>query len=216
MEHPFSTRPATRNGATCYSYADACSSLLTSPSISPSSQSPSPSSSLCIPFQRPLLLVISLCENGSLLELLRQRGRGTGPLSPGNGAEKIDAEIAIEIAQGMQHLSKHHVVHRDLAARNVLVDFMLTCKIADFGLSRSITGESNYYKTESGVFALRWVRGVGVGVLLTFLCTPPIHPLCGGLNAWVCCIRCCTPPHTLSTDVLHLLCAAICCFKHAD
>ena len=105
----------------------------------------------------PLLLVEALCDNGSLLGLLKKRSIGNGPLSPTNGTKKIDADIAIDIAQGMQHLSeKHLLVHRDLAARNVLVDYNLNCKIADFGLSRAYTKESDYYQTETGMFALRW------------------------------------------------------------
>jgi serine/threonine protein kinase len=44
-------------------------------------------------------------------------------------------QMAREVAQGMDHLSKEHFIHRDLACRNVLYAEGM-CKIADFGLSR--------------------------------------------------------------------------------
>jgi serine/threonine protein kinase len=42
-------------------------------------------------------------------------------------------------ASGMAHLTEaNNIVHRDLAARNVLVDNLMVCKVADFGLSRNL------------------------------------------------------------------------------
>ena len=96
----------------------------------------------------PLLLLVSFCENGSLLSYLRE------------AANTVDVttklRMAMEIARGMAHLAQNHIVHRDLAARNVLLDSTLTAKIADFGLSRGIMLGEDYYKSNNGAFPIRW------------------------------------------------------------
>ena len=40
-----------------------------------------------------------------------------------------------QVALGMEHLERLHIVHRDLAARNVLLDEFNRAKVADFGLA---------------------------------------------------------------------------------
>ena len=61
-----------------------------------------------------------------------------------------------EIAAGMKHLSEKHFIHRDLAARNVLVAKDLSCRIADFGMSRELHSDSEYYTSSGGRVPLRW------------------------------------------------------------
>ena len=114
----------------------------------------------------PLFLIMSFCEHGSLLSQLKARKNGSGALVAAGGEEqlppKIDVDIALDVAKGMDHLAKCHVVHRDLAARNILMDSQLICKVADFGLSRTMMEDSDYYRSNAGIFSLRWCSPEGV------------------------------------------------------
>ena len=69
----------------------------------------------------PLLLVLSYCEHGSLLKVLRAARECATPVP----ARPL--QWCLEIARGMLHLVEHHFVHRDLAARNVLLDSVHAC-----------------------------------------------------------------------------------------
>lgn len=116
----------------------------------------------------PLLLLLSLCDRGSLLSVLKSLQTAIRPVG-----DNDRLRYAIEIARGMAHLVAHRFVHRDLAARNVLLDGQDICKIADFGLSRAtkvssggasdeLDGEdadgahAEYYRSQSGTFPVRW------------------------------------------------------------
>jgi serine/threonine protein kinase len=64
--------------------------------------------------------------------------------------------LACNCAEGMAYLSSLHFVHRDLAARNVLVGSDIQAKIADFGLSREIGEDDQYYQSKNGQLPIRW------------------------------------------------------------
>lgn len=92
------------------------------------------------------------CQHGSLLAFLRKRASSADPALQLGLPQRL--QFSLEIARGMAHMSARGIVHRDLAARNVLVDATLTCKVADFGLSRRI--HRDYYKTSGGALPVRW------------------------------------------------------------
>ncbi|KAM8889140.1 tyrosine-protein kinase JAK2 isoform 1-T3 [Synchiropus picturatus] len=64
--------------------------------------------------------------------------------------------FALQISKGMEHLQTLRYVHRDLAARNILVASDTLVKIADFGLTKIIPFDKEYYRvtqpTESPIF----------------------------------------------------------------
>uniref|UniRef100_A0A8R1DJF9 Tyrosine-protein kinase n=1 Tax=Caenorhabditis japonica TaxID=281687 RepID=A0A8R1DJF9_CAEJA len=75
----------------------------------------------------PLLIVMELCPNGSLISYLR-KNKGKVSL-----LEKL--RFIYETASGLSHLEKMNCVHRDVAARNCLLSAKNAIKISDFGLA---------------------------------------------------------------------------------
>ena len=47
-----------------------------------------------------------------------------------------------DVLSGMVYMADHQFIHRDIAARNILVSVSWMAKIGDFGLSRSIGGNT--------------------------------------------------------------------------
>ncbi|XP_074641285.1 fibroblast growth factor receptor 4-like [Tubulanus polymorphus] len=128
----------------------------------------------CCTQNGPLYVIVEFAVHGNLRDFLRQRRpaqshRDTSgyelPVMNMDGKDtkslcyKHLVSFAYQIARGMEYLASKQCIHRDLAARNCLVateDFKI--KIADFGLTRNIGSELDYYKKKTdGRLPVKWM-----------------------------------------------------------
>uniref|UniRef100_A0A3Q3KPM6 Tyrosine-protein kinase n=1 Tax=Monopterus albus TaxID=43700 RepID=A0A3Q3KPM6_MONAL len=96
----------------------------------------------------PFYIITEFMTHGNLLDYLRECNR-----------EEVNAVVllhmATQISSAMEYLEKKNFIHRDLAARNCLVGENQLVKVADFGLSRLMTGDT--YTAHAGAkFPIKW------------------------------------------------------------
>ncbi|XP_059494328.1 tyrosine-protein kinase ABL1-like isoform X2 [Stegostoma tigrinum] len=96
----------------------------------------------------PFYIITEFMTHGNLLDYLRDCSK-----------EEVNAVVllymATQISSAMEYLEKKNFIHRDLAARNCLVGENHLVKVADFGLSRLMTGDT--YTAHAGAkFPIKW------------------------------------------------------------
>ncbi|XP_046906936.1 tyrosine-protein kinase ABL1 isoform X1 [Hypomesus transpacificus] len=96
----------------------------------------------------PFYIITEFMTHGNLLDYLRDCLR-----------EEVNAVVllymATQISSAMEYLERKNFIHRDLAARNCLVGENHLVKVADFGLSRLMTGDT--YTAHAGAkFPIKW------------------------------------------------------------
>lgn len=96
-----------------------------------------------------LYILVELCTNQSLSDLIRRRKRIT----------ELEAQsYLLQVIQGMKYLHSHRVIHRDIKLANILISETMEIKLGDFGLAakleydgerkRTICGTPNYMAPE--------------------------------------------------------------------
>ncbi|XP_053405328.1 uncharacterized protein LOC123565512 isoform X2 [Mercenaria mercenaria] len=104
-------------------------------------------------------LVMEYVENNSLHRYVVKCERERQTIQP-----LTFLQLATHIAAGMEYLESQRVIHCDLAARNVLLTGDLCAKISDFGLSKILSQEKDYYRrTTDKTIPILWCAPEWIG-----------------------------------------------------
>ena len=89
-------------------------------------------------------IILELCENGSLADLLKKR----------NYLTEIEVQCYMfQLIQGLKYLHDNNIIHRDLKPGNIFLDNKLELKIGDFGEIRKLNKYNERRKSIHGTKA---------------------------------------------------------------
>lgn len=83
----------------------------------------------CFEDDENVYMVLELCENGSLMDLLRRRRRYSEPEA---------RYFLVQIIGACLYMHDMNVIHRDLKLGNLFLDGDMNVKVGDFGLAALI------------------------------------------------------------------------------
>nr|WOX59764.1 receptor tyrosine kinase FGFR3A2 [Carcinus maenas] len=117
----------------------------------------------CCTQQEPYFVIMEYVMFGKLLTFLRDHRTRQNYYNFSSDTAALTSHdltrFACQVASGCEYIQSRGIIHRDLASRNILVDHNKVCKIADFGLARSVKdlGSDIYEQKSRGALPIRWM-----------------------------------------------------------
>ena len=88
-----------------------------------------------------IYMILELCANRSLMDMLRRRSRFTEPET---------RYFMLQLLGALKYMHGKNIIHRDLKPGNVFLDDNMDIKVGDFGLATLLVDEHERKKTICG------------------------------------------------------------------
>ncbi|KAI0090477.1 kinase-like domain-containing protein [Irpex rosettiformis] len=95
----------------------------------------------CFDDSENVYMTLELCQNGSLMDILRRRKQFTEPEA---------RFFMVQLVGACHYMHNHQVIHRDLKLGNIMLDSKMNIKVGDFGLAALIENPGERKKTMCG------------------------------------------------------------------